>query len=350
MSTMKVCVMEDIKNMSVREMEIPKVKDNEVLIKIYTCNICTTDWQTWAGLRKSQGQKFPWACGHEMGGEIVEIGKHVNRNDLEIGTKVSVSHPIGCNECYFCRKGHPSRCISDYSGGLEIDGVKGSFGMSQYLISDSKTVYAFSDDLPYAEIGYFEPVSTAVHGIRRARIQPGENVLIIGAGNLGLVNAQVARVFGANVIVSEIEEERCKISRELGFYTINPTKVDIKEEINRLTNNIGVDAVVMAVGKTEANNQGLSVLASRGRLLFFAAGYPAPEFNIDSNVIHYKEFELIGAYGGDPIDFQLGAKLLNTGQVKVDKLLSKSFKMDDVQKAFEAAATPGNYRVTLEMW
>jgi len=344
---MKVGVMEGIRQMSVRMMDVPEIGDDEILAKVYSCNICTTDWQTWAGLRGSQGRKFPWAPGHEHAGVVVAVGSKV-RPEITIGTHVVFSY-TGCGECHFCRKGFPSRCTAHRSEPVK-EGVSGSFGMAQYLASKASAVYKVSEDLPFEEAGFLEPCATAIHGVRRLRVVRGDDVLVIGAGNLGLVNAQVARAFGGRVLVSEIAEERCDVARSLGFQVINPAKEDLVTKVNEITAGKGVDAIILAVGSTKANEQALQVIAPMGRILFFSAGYPAPELHVDPNWIHYREVELIGTFGADPRDFQLSAQFLSDRTVRVDKMLSYKVPIDEIQRAFELAATPGNYRVSLVMW
>lgn len=350
MSRMKVGIIEDIKKAVVKEMEIPQLGEKDVLVKIYQCNICTTDWQTWAGLRKSQGRKLPWAPGHEMTGEIVKLSKDI-RSDLEVGMRVGIGSQgsLGCGECIYCRKGFFSKCLYK-PGEFKHEGITGYFGMAQYGVFNSNRIYKLSNDLPYEEGAYLEPISTAVHGIRRLRVTPGENVLVIGAGNLGLVNAQVAKIYGGRVIVSEIDEKRCSLSEKLGFKTINPLKDDFLKYVKEFSDGRGMDAVILAVGNNKALEQGLQSLSTMGRLLLFAGGYPSPVLNIESNLIHYKEYELIGTYNADPSDFQIAASLLNSRMVKVDNLISYKISIDDIQHAFELASTPGNYRVSISMW
>jgi L-iditol 2-dehydrogenase len=343
-------VMEDFHRMAVREMDVPALGAKDVLVKIYQCNICTTDWQTWAGLRKNQGRVFPWAPGHEMAGEVVEVGKSVQK-DIKIGMHVGFSSQgaRGCGECSYCRNAHPSRCVNKPKE-LSFEGVVGSFGMSQYIVYAADRVYRLDDDLPYEQGGYLEPVATAVHGARRLQLRPGDRVLVIGAGNLGLVNAQVAKVYGADVLVSEINPERLLLARELGFATVNPELPGFEQFIGQSTKGQGVTAVILAVGHTKANEQAARVLAPMGRILFFAAGYPAPAMDFDPNRIHYKEYELIGTFGSDPSDYEIATRLLNSGRVKVGELISQKVPLAEIQKAFELAATPGTFRVSLTLW
>jgi L-iditol 2-dehydrogenase len=343
----KVAVMEDIGKMAVWELDLPEPGEGEVLVKNYKCNICTTDWQTWAGLRKSQGRNFPWAPGHEMGAEIVALGKGV-RPDLKVGDHVGFGYGF-CGQCHSCRRGVTSGCTGEVKR-YSHERVPGSFGMSQYKIALANMVYRVSPDLPWEEAGYLEPLGTALRGIRRLRVRPGENILVIGAGNLGLVNAQAARGFGARVMVSEISEERCRIAESLGFETVNPNRADVTQWCRDLTDGRGVDGVILAVGNTAANEQALKAIGRGGRILFFAAGYPAPELKVDPNAIHYRNYELIGTSGGDSCDWQLSADFLSRGVVKTDQLVSYQVPLVEVQRAFELAATPGNYRVSLVLW
>lgn len=343
----KVALMEDFKKMGVKEFDMPDPGHGEVMVKVHACNICTTDWQTWSGARASRKPNFPTAPGHEMAGEIVAIGPGA-RADLHVGDHVGFGH-MGCGECYYCRSGLAARCQHRIDS-ITVGGVRGSFGMSQYVTSKTSRIYKMNPDLPWEEAAYLEPLATAIHGNRRLRIKAGENLLVIGAGNLGLVNAQVARAFGARVMVSEIADERVKIASELGFPTVNPLKEDIVEVTRKFAGEKGMDSVILAVGATKANEQALQVIGLTGKILFFAAGYPAPELKIDSNTIHYREFELIGTMSAAPEDFELSAKFLSEGVVKTAKLISYKVPIDEAQRAFELAATPGNYRVALVMW
>jgi len=342
----KTVLITGTRQVEVKEFDMPEPGYGEAMVKIHTCNICTTDWQLWTGARAGRA-KLPTAQGHEMAGEIVALGPGVPA-DLQIGDHVAFGHE-GCGQSYYCKIGKEARC-QNRIGRLTLDGQSGSFGMSQYLTVKASRLYKMNPDLPYEEAGYLEPLATAIHGCRRLRIEPGEDLLVIGAGNLGLVNAQVARAFGARVLVSEIQDERVKLAQELGFDTVNPAKEDIVEFTKKWAGEKGMDSVILAVGATKANEQALQVIGLTGKVLFFAAGYPAPELKVDSNTIHYREWELIGTMSAAPEDFMLSAKFLNTGVVKVGKLISYRVPIDEAQRAFELAATPGNYRVALKMW
>ena len=135
----------------------------------------------------------------------------------------------------------------------------------------------------------------------------------------------------------------------MGFEVIDAGNSDPVEEVKNLTGGVGADAVIVAVGLTLANNQAIEMLKpTDGRILFFAAGYPAPQLDFDSNLVHYKRLELIGTFAADSIDFFTAGKMLSDRSVDVSKIIEPTkFKLDDVQKAFEMAAKPGMYRVSV---
>ena len=159
------------------------------------------------------------------------------------------------------------------------------------------------------------------------------------------------KAYGCKVILTESFDNKLENAKSLGFDVIDIKKEDPVEGVMRLTNGKGVDAVVVAVGNSKANNQSVGMLKEAyGRILVFAAGYPEPNFDISSNLIHYKRMEIIGTFSADYIDFMDAAELMNSGAVKVTNLLeSKTFKLDDFKEALEYAAVPGKYRVTVEL-
>jgi L-iditol 2-dehydrogenase len=329
----------------VHERPLPEMKDNEVIVKHKACNICTTDYGQWLGLREHQG--YPMAGGHEGSGIVVAKGANVT--NVEIGDFVAHTYE-GCGTCPACVVGDVMNCING-EGMRKVteDGYRGMFGFSTYAIANSKGLLKMNKDLDPSEAGFLEPVSTVVHGIERLRVRPVDNVVVIGAGTMGLVNAQVARVFGGRVIVSEIMENKLETARKMGFQVIDAGKEDVVARVKELTDGEGADAVIVAVGNTKANQQALDLLKkSGGRVLLFAAGYPAPELVGDSNLVHYRRIEYIGTFGASMKDFILASKLLNTHAIDVSPLVdSVKFKLEDIQKAFETAATPGKYRVSV---
>lgn len=346
--TMRFGVITEPHHAEVRERPLPALKDNEVLLKLMSCNICTTDYGLWTGARN---QPTPMAGGHENAGIVLEKGSQVG-DELQIGDHVGILAYEHCGQCPECRMGRTLRCpnVSD-DWELSEDGYWGSFGFANYAIIEARYAIKFNSELPFEEMGFLENLSTVVHGIRMLDVRAGHKVVVIGAGTMGLLNAMTARAYGARVIVSDVDEKKLRCAKELGFTElVNPTQGDPAEQVDAYLNGTPVDMVIVAVGVTAANDQALAIAKSDAKILFFAAGYPAPELRIDSNAIHYRRLQLIGTFGADASDFQIAADLLDTGKVPVSKLIEAHFPLSQIQQAYELAATPGSYRVAVHMW
>lgn len=343
-SSMKFSVLTEKGHAEVRERPLPSVGPEDVLVKQLACNICTTDYGQWLGLREHQG--YPMAGGHEESGIVVEVGSEVK--DLQPGDHVAVAYD-SCGKCEACRRGQESQCTgADYKN-LSEDGYRGKFGFANYNVRQARTLVKMNPELDPSEAAFLEPLATVCKGIDKLRLQPFETVVVIGAGTMGLVNAQAAKARNCRVIVTELMERKLKTAEAMGLEVVDVSKGDPVKQVMELTNGQGADAVIVAVGNTKANVQAVEMLKKvDGRVLLFAAGYPAPQIETDSNVLHYRRIELIGTFGADMKDFFEAAKLLNSGAVDVSKLVEpEKFRLDDIQAAFEAASVPGMYRVSV---
>lgn len=343
MNRNKFAVLTKAKQSEIHEGELPALGENQVLIQQQSCNICTTDYGQWLGLREHQ--PYPMAGGHEVSGIVVEKGINVG-DDLQVGDLVAVTYNF-CGECEKCHKGLTSECIN-VKDSANKDGYYGSLGFAKYCVRDKKTLVKMNKDLHPSEAAFLEPLATVVKGLKKIRLAPMETVVIIGAGTMGLVNAQAAKAFGARVIVTELMDKKINVAQSMGLEVINGNNEDPVKKVLELTNGEGADVVILAVGATTANDQAIKMVKYlNGRILLFAAGYPAPELNLDSNTIHYRKMEVVGTYGANMQDFIDSGKLLNQRMVDVSKLIETSFPLEQIQNAYEAASTLGNYRVSV---
>ncbi len=331
----------------VHEEPLRPIGPDEMLVKMETCNICTTDYQQWQGLRDHQG--FPMAGGHEWAGIIVEKGDKV-LDIFQVGDRVGTGGS-GCGICDNCRRGLTSDCVVRH-GRQMVNGFYGNRCFADYVILNQRTAYKLSKEIPAAEAGFLEPLATAVSGNKKVKVSPMEDVVVVGAGTMGLVNAQVAKAFGARVIITELTPKKLERARSMGIADVVDAKsCDPVEEVKKLTGGKGADTVIVAVGNTFAYKQAYQMLKQlRGKMLLFAAGYPKPEMQIDPNEIHYRKIEIIGTMSGNTADFVdsaqlMGKKLVNMGY----SLEGKVFPLREIQAAYEAAATPDMYRITVDL-
>ena len=348
---MKYGVIVDKKKAEVHQKVIPSIKDDEVLISNKTCNICTTDYQQWAGDRMHQ--PFPMAFGHENAGIVVDIGKEVKNCNKGDHVVVNVYGP--CLECDQCRMGKNSLYCqynqsADKMKNPDENGVYGFYGCGEYQVAKSKHVFRMAKDLLFEEAGFVEPLATVVHGIERLRVKIKEKILVIGAGTMGLLNAQVARYYGADVIISELIDKKLNAAKELKFdQLMNPKKDDFKNKIKEYLGDAELDAIIIAVGATSAYNQAIQFAPKGCRMLIFAANFPEPDWDLKPNPVHYQLWEVIGTYGCSTRDYQVASTLLSNKSILAAPLLEEKFPLNDIQKAFEKATMPGMYRVTLEI-
>ncbi len=319
--------------------------EHEVLVHMQGQNLCTTDYQQWMGLREHQG--YPMAGGHEGAGVVVEVGSAVR--SVKPGDYVAMAHDGFCGECAACRVGNIADCISPrpMSWRSEDGYVGGMFGFAQYKVTRERVLYKMNPELTPAEAGFLEPISTVVSGIKKLRLQPHETCLVVGAGTMGLANAQVARAYGARVFLSELMENKIEVARGAGFEVIDSGNEDPVARVKELTDGTGVDCVILAVSNKVVLDQAFDLIKPLdGRILIFAAGYPAPQTTLDANPIHYRRIEILGTFGSNLEDYADAAMLLNTRAIDMRPMCEpKQFDLEDIQDAFEEASTPGKYRV-----
>ena len=341
----RFAVMEAERVVKIHIRKLPELKADEVLIKNGACNICTTDYGQWTGARKNL--LFPMAWGHEFAGTVVDMGAEVK--GFEVGEMVGIGYD-NCGECEFCKKGLTSECVLIGAGRNKVseDGYHGGFGCSEYVIKPYRALFKLSQDMDCSEAAFVEPVGTVCQGIRKLRLTPGEKVVVIGAGTMGILNAMVARAEGCDVLSTEMMAKKLKVAEDLGLHVVDVSKEDPVEAVMKWTNGKGADSVILAVGVTAANDQALAMVKKyHAKILMFAAGYPAPELHVDSNLIHYRKMELIGTFSADKCDFARAAELMREKKIDLSRLVEAKFPLDEVDKAFEAAVLPGAYRVSV---
>lgn len=335
------------KKAEVHEHPIPQRGDDDVLIAGKACNICSYDYQQWLGLRPQQ--PYPMAWGHETAGVVVEVGKNVKT--VKPGDHVVDNIYRPCLKCNNCRLGlNMNLCEKrdiDINKDKDEYGYYGLYGASQYRVVSEKHVIKVSESIPFEEAAFCEPLSTAIYGVERLRVEVGESVLVIGAGPMGLLNALVARYYGGNVIISEISEKKKKKTRELGFEKIvDPNESDFTRDVMEYSDN-HLNCIIVTAAVTPAYKQALEIATKLSRFLVFGAGFPKPEWDIDPNTIHYNLWEIIGTYGTTLRDYQRAANLLSNGIFNVRPLIEERFPLSDVQKAFEKAAEKDSYRISI---
>ncbi len=343
----RTAIIQGVKDARIVTRKLKELDSNDVLIKVLSCNLCTSEYGVWTGARTNK--PLPMTFGHEWAGEIIQVGESVQ--GLQVGDFVGGSYTYDPYSVE-AKTGHQAEApgVKPYDTTWP-DGYYGRYdGCAEYLIQSQESIYKFANNIRPSEAGFLEPLATVVNGIRKLDVKETETIVIIGGGTMGILNALVAKRTGARVIVSEMMEKKIEIAKKLGLEVIDGSKVDPVEEVFKRTGGKGADTVIIAVGLTVANKQGFEMLKKlHGKVLLFAAGYPAPEFGVDTNRIHYGKISIFGTFAADYVDFNESCRLLGEKLIDVSPLVDKEYKFDDIQEAFENAAKPGGYRTTVIM-
>ena len=343
--TMRAAVITGAKQVEVREFPIPRPGAGEILMRVRACALCTVEQRLFAGIV----QRYPTVPGHEYSGEIIEIGEGT-KTPLKVGDRISQGSS-SCGTCYYCRIGENTRCQLGFGRDKPHEGISGMWGLAEYKVLPLERVYKVASDLPFEEAALTEPTACVAHAHRRMNIKMGENVLVIGAGTMGMLNMLVAKVSGARVMVSEIDEARAKKALGLGASAVfNPKDEDFVQKVKAATDGLGPEVVIIAIGNAAANKQAFQVLAPIGRMCFFASAHPAQEFCVDPNAVHSNQYTITGSVSGDVQAFVVATRLLSHRILNVKPLIETTFPIEKAAQALEmAAAADRCYRVVVTM-
>ncbi len=320
------------RDIRIEDVEEPSIDRDQVLIKVSYAGICGSDFHVWTGEFPAWFEP-PKILGHEFSGEIVKIGDKVTETGLEVGDRVTVDPTMNCGTCFYCRTGHPMRCEN-----LKTIGWTYQPGaITEYVNVRHDFVYKLPTEITLEEAAVTEPVSCAYHSFENAGIQPGYSVAILGAGTIGLCLLQLAKGAGASpIIVTDVDTAVFDVAKKLGAdVTLNPREVDIIKEIKDLTDGSGVNVSFEAVGIPETIKQAIELVGTGGKAMMM--GVPSKEAEVSLHPVDllFKEMT-IQATHDNPFTFLKSLQVMQKGIVDVKPIISKIFRLEDSQKAFES--------------
>jgi len=320
---MKAAVFEKPHHLSVVNRPLRTLAKNEVLVRVQYCGVCGTDVHIVAGESRSSP---PVVLGHEYTGIVEDIGSEVKR--FSPGQRVAIDPNISCGICYFCRRGEVHLCSNLRALGVDIDG-----GMAELCIVPEQQLYRLPENFPTVASVFIEPVSCALHGIDRAKIDVGDTVVIIGAGTIGLMMLQLCRSSGAAVtIVVEPLEHKRNIANSLGStYVLNPNNVHVRNSVMDITS-VGADVVIECAGNITTAEEAIHLARRGGTVEFFGVCPFGQTFPIEPNQVFFRELTIVGSYV-NPLTFDRAIKTLANGIVRVDTFPVHKFSLDDVYEA-----------------
>lgn len=349
----KAAVIVGPRKVEIREITIPEPGPGQVLIRQKACAICTLEQRIYTNV-VSFG--YPGVWGHEVSGVVEAIGPGVVA-PLSVGDHVARGGSSACGQCYFCAMGFDVACVREAErlrNQSKMDdnpgSLKGIFGMSEYAVVDSHNLVKVSPALPFEEACLVEPLACVTQSANKLDVELGQTVVVIGAGTMGLLNALVAKLRGAFVIVSEPDPRRRAKALELGVHAaIDPSQGDAAEQVKKLNDGRGADAVIVAIGNEKANADALKMLGPQGKMMLFASAHPSVPIPLDPNVVHRSGIWITGSTSKNFKDFFQASLLISRGILNVRPLIEKVLPLDRVGEALELASSGGTYRIVVTM-
>lgn len=313
------------------EAEQPVLKPGHAIINIKRIGICGTDLHAFEGTQPYF--TYPRILGHELAGELVEAD---HAPGFQTGEMVTFIPYFNCGVCIACRSGKPNCCTD-----IKVCGVHADGGMAEYLQIPSYAL-VHGEGLSADELALVEPLAIGAHGVRRAHVQPGEFVLVVGAGPIGLGIMEFARIAGAQVIAMDINEQRlafCKDKLKV-HHTINAATQDATQVLKIITNNDFPTVVIDATGSLKAINNGFQYLAHGGR--YVLVGLQKGDMTISHPEFHKREATLMSSRNATRADFEHVIASMKQGLVNPTNYITHRVQFNKVKAEFQSWLNPAN--------
>jgi len=314
-----------------QQMPTPQAGDSEILVKSIACGICGSDVLEWYRIKKA-----PLVLGHEMAGEIVEVGAGVER--FSIGDRVFVSHHVPCNTCRFCLSGHHTACETLHSTNY-FPG-----GFAEYVrvppINVDRGTFRLPNSMTYEEATFIEPFSCVLRGQRSLGIDPGGTVLVLGSGISGALHIVTARRLGAGrIIATDVHPFRLGLARELGADAVINGDDDVPQRVREANDGFLADRVILCTGAPAAAEQALLSVERGGKVLFFAV--PTGDITVPINEFWRNDITILTSYAGAPADLAAALELIRAGSLPTEKMITHRLPLAETQRGFQLVAEAG---------
>ncbi|MGI6031643.1 MAG: zinc-binding alcohol dehydrogenase family protein [Eubacteriales bacterium] len=329
---MKTILIETPGKVIIREDEMPVPQKGEALLKLLYGGICGSDLGTYRGTFAYAD--YPRIPGHEFSAEIVEIGE--NDKGLKPGMIVTCNPYFNCGHCYSCQRGLVNCCTSNETMGAQRDGA-----FRQYITMPIDRIYD-GQGLDPKTLATIEPFCISYHGVKRAKVQPGDKVLVVGAGTIGVLAATAAKMFGGEVYMCDVAPAKLEYAKK--YFGVDGTIVNDSPEaldkaVEEITGGNGFDVTIEAVGLPSTFQNCIDAAAFGARMVLIGIGKKNLDFNF--SLIQKKELNIFGSRNAVKADFMELIEAVKSGKVDISKLITNEFSYEEAPKAFEEFATNG---------
>lgn len=322
---MKSIVIREPGEVEIRESEIPELKKGEALLKILYGGICGSDLTSYKG--GNAYVSYPRIPGHEFSAEIIEIED--NDRNLKKGMIVTCNPYFNCNECYSCKRGLVNCCTTNQTMGVQREGA-----FSNYITMPIERIID-GKGIPAKTLALIEPFCISYHGIQRAEVKQNDEVLIIGAGTIGVLAAVAAKTKGAKVYVSDISSQKLEFAKTFGIdgVILNDSEESFAQQVNDITNGDGFDITVEAVGLPSTFQNCIDSAAFGGKVVLIGVSKQNLDFNF--TLIQKKELNVMGSRNALTRDFENLIDIVKRGEIDLERIITNSYKMEEAAQAFE---------------
>lgn len=326
-----------VKDLKVEDVEVPEVKDGEVLVKVKAATTCGTDLKIFQRGYVEKVIKLPTIFGHEWAGEVAEVGKGLEwpRKDM----RVRAGNSAPCLHCSMCQRGKYNLCEN-------MIWLWGAY--AEYIKVPARMVLmnmqGVPDGISYEEAAITEPLACVLHGVEQANVKLGDTVAIIGGGPIGLLHLLTVKKMGAGrTIMIDLVDERLGFAEKLGAdATVNSGKENVETRIRELTGGHGADVAIEAIGLSATWEQALKLARKGGTVLEFGGCPPGTEIKVNAEMLHYGELTVMGTFHTTPLHFRKALNLIATRTIDVRPLVTRKMKLDNIKEAFEILSTSKN--------
>lgn len=318
---MKAAVFYGKHNLKIEEINMPKAKADEVVIKVMACGVCGTDIHIFDGDEGAAATPSGTVLGHEFSGVVTEVGRDVKC--IEVGDRVCVDPNKLCGSCYYCKSGIGHFCENMIGIGTTVNG-----GFAQFCAVPESQVYKIADTTTFEQAAMCEPVACCMHGIDMCDIKTDDTVVVIGCGMIGMIMLQLAKAAGASkVIAVEPQAEKRSVAERLcADFCIDPTNTDIKEVLEQ--NGINrVSKVIECVGRASTMEQAIEIAGKKSIVMFFGLTAPDDIVSIKPFEIFKKETEIKASYI-NPYTQQRAAEMIDSKRIDVSTPIYKKVTLD----------------------
>jgi L-iditol 2-dehydrogenase len=334
-------------DLRVEEAPVPEAGPGELTIRVRSCAMCGTDAKVFH--HGHHHISLPRVLGHEIAGEVAGVGEGVE--GWSLGDRVQVIAAIPCGACFYCLRGQETACENLESIGYQYDGAFAEFMRVPSKVLARDGANRVPEHVPLDAASLTEPLACVLNGQEIVGVAEGDVVVILGAGPIGCLHVRLARARGAGeVVLADVNQRRLDLAaRALPDHEIDSSKEDPVDAVRKLTNGRGADVVITATGAGAAQEQALEMVARRGRVSLFG-GLPRGNsvIRFDSNLVHYQELFVFGAYGSAPHHNREALALIATGKVPVEDLITHRLPLGEVRKAIDIVTSGDGLKVVVE--